>query len=102
LASSRSILESLEQIAHEMGSCTSLVDREIRQSMRLIELGVLLNQMINHHIDHLDRCRRLMDEIDHDYASVWLERNKPSGLDRSMRRITIIKEFLSHWDELIE
>jgi hypothetical protein len=85
-----------------MGSSTSLVDCEIRQSMRLIELSVLLNQMVNHHIDHLARCRQLMYDIDHDYASVWLERNKPGGLDRSMRRITVIKDFLSHWNELSE
>jgi hypothetical protein len=102
LASSQSILDALAQITHEMGSSATLVDREIRQSMRMIELGVLLNLMVNHHLDHLDRCRQLINEIDHDYASVWLERNKPSGIDRSMRRITVIKDFLNHWNELSE
>ncbi|MFA5290361.1 MAG: family 20 glycosylhydrolase, partial [Candidatus Izemoplasmatales bacterium] len=53
MTSSRSILDALNQITDEMGSSTSLVDCEIRQSMRLIELSVLLNQMVNHHIDHL-------------------------------------------------
>lgn len=74
---------------------SSLLYNELIQTENFLRLGILVNVYLNYP-ESVDKQAiiSLLDKLIDAHRKLWLARNKSGGLDRSLSRLIVLKEFI--------
>jgi hexosaminidase len=75
----------------------SLEAREIRQAIRLVKAGVLLNRIVAGESRHVNEAKAILENVDKEYARLWLSRNRSCGLESSQYTVELLRSFLDNY-----
>ncbi|MBU1144394.1 MAG: beta-N-acetylhexosaminidase [Firmicutes bacterium] len=89
------ILTLIQKAKNAILDTSSEVKEEILQTIRLIQLSLDINQKINSNTLFDSRDLSLINQIIETHELLWLKRNKPGGLDRSLSRLFVIKALIT-------
>ena len=89
-------IASFDQVIHSLRLGDSLLKQELIQTSNLLRLGILVNTYINYE-DSIEKGEllKLLNLIIEIHPKLWLSRNKSGGLNRSLSRLQMLKEFIS-------
>jgi hypothetical protein len=73
-----------------------LLKQELLQTSNLLRLGILVNAYLNYEESiNKSELLKLLSSILEIHPRLWLSRNKSGGLNRSLSRLEMLKEFIS-------
>lgn len=89
-------IASFDQVIHSLRLNDPLLKQELIQTSNLLRLGILVNTYINYE-DSIEKGEllKLLNLIIEIHPKLWLSRNKSGGLNRSLSRLQMLKEFIS-------
>ena len=92
----QNLIASFDQVIHSLRLGDSLLKQELIQTSNLLRLGILVNTYINYE-DSIEKGEllKLLNLIIEIHPKLWLSRNKSGGLNRSLSRLQMLKEFIS-------